>query len=105
MVKHLRGFWIVIKRLVLISTIALLCLGFWLHGSVRSLNFAKPWIERAVNIPDAPYAITIGDVTVDWSNVAMLGKLRISNISFAKRDGNVFAQLPEIYATIDPVGF
>ena len=105
MVKHLRHFWTVIKRLVLISTIALMALGFWLHGGERSLAFAKPWIERAVNSADAPYVIAIGGVSIDWSNVAMLGKLRITQVSFAKRDGNIFAQMPALYATIDPIGF
>ena len=105
MVKYIRHFWTGIKRMVLIGTILLLGLAFWLHGNVRSLEFAKPWIQNAVNDAEAPYVITIGDVTIDWSNAATLGKIRISNVTFAKRDGNVFAQLPEIYATVDPIGF
>lgn len=105
MVKRLRFCWTVVKRLVLIGTLLLMALAFWLHAGERSLNFAKPWIERAINNPSAPYSISIGTVSVDWHNVAALGKLRISNVSFAKRDGSIFAKLPEIYATIDPIGF
>ncbi len=103
--RHLKWGWIALKRLVLIGTMVFLILAFWLHQSERSLAFAKPWILQAVNSDDAPYTITIGDVSVDWTNVALLGKMRLSNVSMAKRDGNLFAQLPEVYATIDPIGF
>ncbi len=111
MVKHLRHLrhlkygWVALKRLVLVGVIVLLGLAFWLHAAERSLSFAKPWIENAVNSPDAPYVIAIGNVTVDWTNVALLGKLHITQVTAAKRDGNIFAQLPEVYATIDPIGF
>ena len=105
MVKRLRFCWVAIKRMVLISAIVLLGLGFWLHAGERSLSMVKPWIESAVNSSDAPYTIAIGNVTVDWTNAALLGKLHVTNVSFAKRDGNVFAQLPEVYVTIDPIGF
>lgn len=105
MVKRLRFCWTAVKRLVLISTMLLMALAFWLHAGERTLNFAKPWILAAINDPDAPYSISIGTVSVDWRSVAALGKIRISTVTFAKRDGNVFAQLPEIYATIDPIGF
>lgn len=94
-----------LKRLVLISTIALMALAFWLNGGERSLAFAKPWITQAINNPDAPYSISIADVTVDWGNVAMLGKIRLEGVTFAKRDGSAFAVLPEVFATIDPIGF
>lgn len=105
MVKHLKHFWLVIKRTVLVCTILLLVLGFWLHGGERSLSFAKPWIVKAINNPTAPYVVDIGEVTVDWRNAAELGKLRVRSVNFTKRDGVVFARLPEIYATIDPIGF
>ena len=105
MVKSLRICWTCLKRLFLIGTIVVMALAFWLHGNERSLEFAKPWIVKAVNSDDAPYVITIGDVTIDWTDAASLGKMRIKSVAFAKRDGNVFAQLPEVYVTIDPVGF
>ncbi len=105
MVKSLRICWTCFKRLVLVSTILLMALAFWLHGEERSLEFLKPWIVKAVNSDDAPYVIGIGEVTIDWTSAATLGKMRINNVTFAKRDGNIFAQLPELYATIDPIGF
>lgn len=105
MVKRLRFCWTAVKHLALISTMLLMALGFWLHGAERSLAFAKPWIEGALNSPDAPYTASIGEVSVDWRNVALLGKIRITNVTLAKRGGNAFAQFPEIFVTIDPIGF
>lgn len=108
MVKHLRHLkhvWLVIKRLVLLGTALLLVLGFWLHSDERSLNFARGWIVAAMNDDQAPFTIDVASVTVDWRDAAQLGKLHITNVRLAKRDGNVFAVLPEIFATVDPIGF
>lgn len=105
MVKSLRVVTKIMKLLLLLAVAATLGLGIWLHGGERSLAFAKPWLTRAINASDAPYDITIGSVTVDWTDAAQLGKLHIRDVTFAKRDGGVFAQLPELYATIDPIGF
>lgn len=105
MVKRLRHVWKGIKLLVLLGAMLVIGLGFWLHAKERSLNFLKPWITAAINEPEAPYTISIGEVTVDWTNAALLGTMRIKSVSVAKRDGDVFGQLPEVYATIDPIGF
>lgn len=105
MVKPLRIFGHSIKWAVLLSVLFVLGVAIWLHGGERSLSFARPWLEKTINKADAPYVVAIGDVTLNWTNVASLGKLRIKNVSFAKRDGNVFAQFPELSATVDPLGF
>ncbi len=105
MVKHLRFVWFLTHRFLLFATLALMGLGFWLYGDERSLDFAKPIILNAVNSAEAPYVITIGDVTVNWRSITELGKLRVKNVNIAKRDGSIFAQMPEMYATIDPIGF
>lgn len=105
MVKPLKIFGHSIKWAVLLSLLAFLGAAIWIHEGERSLGFAKPWILKAVNSDDAPYVISVGDVTLNWTNVASLGKLRIKNVAFAKRDGNTFAQFPEVDATIDPLGF
>jgi len=72
MVKHLRICWTAIKRLVLLSTMALLALGFWLHSGERSLDFTKPWVLAAINAEDAPYRIGLGTVSIDWRDAAKL---------------------------------
>lgn len=105
MVKSLRYCWKAMKLSVLFAVLAVMALGFWLHAAERSLNFAKPWIVSALNSPDAPYTVDIGEVTLDWRDVSKLGKMRIKNVTLAKRDGNMFGELPELYATIDPIGF
>lgn len=96
--------WLIVSAL-LVLVLAFGATMMWLHQSERSLSFAKPWILRAVNIENAPYTISIGEVTVNWTNTTELGKLRIKNVAFAKRDGDVFAQFPEVLATVDPLGF
>lgn len=105
MVKSLKFFAHSFKWLLLLTLLLMLGLGLWLHGGERSLRFAKPWIESTINTADAPFTIAVGDVVVDWRNVAELGRIKISGVSFSRRNGNVFAQLPELYATIDPIGF
>lgn len=105
MVKHLRFCWKVALRGMLLCALLLLALGFWLQGGERSLAFAKPWILAAVNSPAAPYTVSIGHVSIDWSKSSMLGKMRLSNVTLARRDGGAFAQLPEVLATLDPFGF
>jgi len=94
-----------IKLLVLFVVLLLLVLVIWLHQGERSLNFAKPWLEPLMNPPNAPYSVAFGDITVHWGDLTKLGQLRISTINVAKRDGNVFAQFPEMYVTLDPLGF
>ncbi len=105
MVKHLRHVGKGFALLLLLGVAALTGLGIWLHEGERTLGFAKPWITEAINVPGAPYEIAIGEVKIDWTNAAELGKIHITDVSFAKRDGALFASLPEIYATIDPLGF
>lgn len=105
MVKSLSICWKIVSRLVLMMVLALMAGMFWLNVGERSLAFAKPWILEAINQPDAPYSLSIADVSVDWSSVASLGKIRLKQVTFAKRDGSAFAVFPEVYATIDPIGF
>lgn len=105
MVKSLSICWKIVSRLVLLTVLVLMAGMFWLNAGERSLAFAKPWILSAINHADAPYSVSIADATVHWSSVASLGKIRLKQVTFAKRDGNAFAVFPEVYATIDPLGF
>ena len=105
MVKSLLVFAKMFKWVAIAALLCMLALGVWLHNGERSLAFAKPWILSAVNTPDAPYVITIGAVSVDWSELSLLGKLHIRDMAFAKREGTTFAKLPDLYATIDLFGF
>lgn len=93
------------SRLALLAVLLLMAGMFWLNAGERSLAFAKPWILDAINQPDAPYTISIADVSIHWSSVASLGKIRLKQVTFAKRDGSAFAVFPDVYATIDPIGF
>lgn len=80
-------------------------LSLWLHGGERSLDFAKPWVMSTLNSPDAPFTVNIGQISIDWRDWNALGKIRIREVAVSRRDGSIFAQLPELYATLDPLGF
>lgn len=95
----------IVKLLVLGMLILLLSLSIWLHTGKRSFDFLKPWIVASLNPADSPIEVRMGEVSIDWQDVTRLGMLRISDVSFAKRGGEAFAELPEIYATIDLLGW
>lgn len=105
MIKRLR----ILKRpaQVLLVGILLVVLGagWWLQSAVHSLEFAKPWLLKNLNPPDVPYEIGFEDITIDWQEMTEFGKLRIRNIALAKRSGEIFAKLPEVFVTLDPLGF
>ena len=105
MVKRLTICFKYIRALLLLVVFAMLSLMIWLHEGERSLAFAKPWIVSMMNSPTAPYTVAFGDITMHWGDVTELGQLRISKIDVSKREGSVFAQLPEMFVTIDPLGF
>ncbi len=105
MVKYLRIPAAMVKWLMLGTVLLLVWGAVWLKSGVHSLNIAKPWILSSVNTPDAPYHVDFDDLTFDWRDVTELGRLRLSHVTIAPREGAVFAQLPYIYATIDPLGF
>lgn len=104
MVKHLRHVTKTVKLLALLTLILFIWGAIWLQSAEHSLNFAKPWILSKLNPPDSQFRVDFGDLTIDWRRVTQLGKMRITRVTLAK-DNNVIAQLPEVYATIDPIGF
>lgn len=102
MVKPVARF---LKFLLATMVVALLAVAFWLHQGPRSLGWAKPWIVSALNPSDGRFTIAIGEVMIDWHDLSDFGKLRVSKITIAKRDGAMFAQLPEMHVRLDPFGF
>ncbi len=91
--------------MLLLAITLILAAAFWLHSGERSLGWAKPWIASSLNPPTSPFTIDVGEVSIDWRDMSEFGKLRISKITISKRDGNMFAQLPEVFVTIDPFSF
>ena len=106
MVKRLR---ICVKciRVTMLTVLLLFIVTMgWLSQAERSLDFLKPWILSALNPTNAAVKIDFDEVTVDWRNLMELGKIHITRVTFANpKTGASFAQLPTIYATIDPFGF
>lgn len=47
-----------------------------------------------------PYRVSIGDAMIDWRSLAKLGTIKLSRVDWESLDGQVFATLPEIDATL-----
>ena len=105
MVKPLRRLLRIAKLIGLGLLLCLIWGTLWLQMGVHSLDRAKPWILRSLNPADAPYTINFEQATADWHSLVALGGLHITHVTVSKRDGTVFAQLPEVYVKIDPFGF
>lgn len=103
MVKHFtRAFLILLIATELLVAGAVL----WLQmGGQRDMNWARGWLVSALNPNGAPFDITIGDVTVDWQDIREFGSLHVTNMRMAQKNGEIFAVLPHVNVTIDPVGF
>lgn len=105
MVKSLHLTAKTVKWLTLLLALCVIWGAIWLQSGVHSLNALKPLILSSVNSDGAPYDITVGDITIDWTRTTEFGQLRLTQVTFAKKGGTVFAQLPNVYATIDFLGF
>lgn len=92
---------------LLFCVVMLLFMGvlYWVHSGERSLEWAKPWIMHQLNSSDSPYRLNFSAVTVEWANLAELGHLRMKDVAVSRSDGAVFATLPKLEVTIDPIGF
>lgn len=102
MVKPIaRGFLL----FMLIVALAIGAGALWLKRGVRDMQWAKPWVLHALNPADAPYNITYATGTMDWRHFSQLGHLRLTNLSINQRDGKIFAVIPEVEVTVDPLGF
>lgn len=77
----------------------------WLQGGVRDMNWARDWVLGALNPEDAPYRISIGDLTINWQDITDFGQLHVSDMQVAQTNGAVFATLPQVDITLDLLGF
>lgn len=94
-----------LRIFVLVLLLALAYLAIWLQGDTRDLNWAKPYLLNALNPPDAPYTITIGNVAIDWQDLTRFGELRVTNLQMARKEGSIFAMVRDVNLTLDPFGF
>lgn len=102
MVKYLtRG----LKILVALVVVGLLGVITWLHGDVRSLEWARPRIESALNPAGAPYKVSYSEANLDWRDWSKVGLLEIKDVSVTTQDGETkFANFPAIYVSFSPFG-
>lgn len=100
MVKYLRT---TVKVLFAILLLAVAGVLVWLRQDVRSLEWARPYITAALNSPDAPYVANYSEASVDWRDWSQFGLLQIKNVTVTGHDGTVFAALPAMYVSFDPL--
>lgn len=104
MVK-LKPLWTLLKLLLLVVLLVAIFAAVWLRQGPKSLNWAKPTLLSYVNSGNTPYTIDIADAAIDWRSLAKFGLVRLQHVTFTGRDGTVFASLPEIYVSLDIIGF
>lgn len=105
LVEMVKQFTRTCKYFLLALLFAVLCAALWLQGGARDLSWAKGWLLSAMNPADAPYEIGFSDVMIRWDNFTEFGDLRVSNLQVSRKGGAVFAAMPEVKVTIDPLGF
>ncbi len=104
MVK-LKPLWTLLKLLLLIVLLAGIFAAIWLRQGPKSLDWAKPYILNSLNSADATYRIDTGSMVIDWRDLSKLGLVRVQKVRVTGNDGAVFASLPELYVSLDPLGF
>jgi len=77
----------------------------WLQGGTRNMDWAHGWLESALNPTDAPYTISIGNVSIRWDSITDFGQLHVQNMRVSQKDGPIFATLPQVEITLDAFGF
>lgn len=106
MVKpKLTPLWTLLKLLLLLFLLCVIFAAIWLRQGPQPLNWAKPFVLRNLNTADAPYTVNFGDMAIDWRSLSRLGLVRVRQVTLSGRDGAVFASLPEMYASLDLLGF
>lgn len=88
-----------------VTLLMLLYAVIWLQSGPRDMGWARGWLTDALNPADAPYAITFGDVVIDWHDITDLGTVRVNNLRVAQKGGPVFAIIPRVTLTLDALGF
>ncbi|MBN8543240.1 MAG: AsmA-like C-terminal domain-containing protein [Alphaproteobacteria bacterium] len=69
-------------------------------GGPKHISWLKPTIERALQVKGSPYKVSIGDVVIDWRSLNRFGAIRLTRVEWQSLDGQVFATLPEMDATL-----
>lgn len=101
-IKH---FATALRFAVWLSLLAMLYLILWLQGGPRHLDWAQQWLLEELNPPGAPFEITMGDLYLDWKNIADFGHVRVTQLQVAQKQGMVFATIPRVEISLDALGF
>ena len=101
MVKHIARTFVILLLLSVAGAVAAL---MWIRQDARSLEWARPSITSALNPENAPYTVNYADASIDWRDWSQFGLLQVKNVTLSARDGTVFASLPAVYISFNPIG-
>lgn len=102
MVKH---FACACRIILMVALLLLMYAALWLQGGTRDMNWARDWLLAALNPDGAPYSISVGDISIRWQSITEFGDLRVTNMQFSRKGGALFAKIPEVKVSLDPIGF
>ncbi|MCA1940271.1 MAG: hypothetical protein LDL26_04680, partial [Caenispirillum bisanense] len=67
-----------------------------------SLDLLTPYVEEAVNDPDAAVRIGVGGTALHWGGLDAPFDLRVRDVRATDRSGALIALVPEASLTVDP---
>jgi|GEM_PF-5744528 len=89
-----------IKLLLVTLLLLLVSLMMFMASGPKQIPWLKPVIEKALSGKNSLYRVTIADAVIDWRSLERLGSIRLTRVEWESLDGQVFATLPEIDATL-----
>lgn len=105
MVASIRHCARILKFFLLAAALAVIWGAVWLQSGVHQLDFLRGRLLAHINRADAPYTVAIGDVSIDWRSITRFGRLTLQDITVTTRAGETLLSLPQVIATINPLGF
>ncbi len=81
------------------------CMGIyaWLRSGPISNQELTLMLERALSANDGSLRADIGEVEIDWEHLDRLGSLQIKHLVLQDEAGNIFANFPNVRASINPL--
>lgn len=90
-----------ILRLLLITLVfGVVIIMLLMASGPKRIEWLKPMIEKALEGKNSPYRVTIADAVLDWGSLNRIGTIRLTRVEWESLDGQVFATLPELDATL-----
>lgn len=88
------------KLLLTVLALLLVIVMMFMAAGPKRIEWLKPMIEKALEGRNSPFRVNVGEVVLDWGTFKRLGTVRLSRVEWQNPDGQVFATLPELDATL-----